>query len=645
MKNQRGIINLMLMAPIWAFLLLCMSACGGGSGVGAGTEVAVTPPAPPPPLAGSASALAKDVIETQILDDPIREGETTIDVHGREIERTRIQIDFAETATVGEVNDLLIDLRATITASVEGLPSLVVRIPDSGSLSALDSLIAEVESRIFVDAALEAELKSPMVLPANLRTLIFNGRADPENASEWRFAGHHLAINAAAAWNAAAAIKVLPRMVFEDYFGQGTPAASTFDVLPMLGQEIGYRTVPLPSKCTNPTGADIDDCEEIRDRREHGYWTVGIAAGTHFGIPGVVANLHEQVTGMVPFTVDLRVVDHVGQSSLQSTASLLADLKLAALNTHGVIVVNHSLGYKCDAQAAAGEPCRQIDDIRKDVRSWIRSVRFLGLEDRVLFVSAASNRETEGATGYVDSFDAKTASDMNAANLIATWPDAFGMNSLPALTNTLTVENARRTPEYMKGTNSRTPSLGINQRFEGKCTNDSSFVGGDISGIGAGGVYSSIGGNRVDQEDDGGTSSAAPQVAGLAALMSGIDPNLTPQQIIEIITAVATPLPIGSPSEKCSNVNPADGTRAPLIDAYASVLALDPPATLIPSSAGVRRALLDVTGPEGQPDGHFGFFDLEKFVSEVSLFRDAGFGVQDYGLSLIHISEPTRPTT
>lgn len=64
----------------------------------------------------------------------------------------------------------------------------------------------------------------------------------------------------------------------------------------------------------------------------------------------------------------------------------------------------------------------------------------------------------------------------------------------------------------------------------------------------------------------GGTSYAAPQVAGVAALISEIAPELTPVQVVNIIKQTAKPLP-----GTCVG-----GCGAGLLDAHAALLAARP---------------------------------------------------------------------
>lgn len=631
---------------------LTLSACGSSSGGGSNPPPDDPPVVqdPPPPIAGDPAALLSSAITTKLLAEPITDDVVSPDNYGREVMRTRIQIDFTETATVAEANELLLELGASITSSVQGIPNVAVHIPDPGSLSELDSLISGIRTRTYVDAVLKSYVESPRILPENVRSLIFDGRSDPEAAAEWRFAGQHLAVRAAAAWNALEAIQGDARMIFDDWFGQGDPkqaqpSREVFDISPMSGQSIGFNDIPLPAECTNATGTVLETCNELRDDRKHGYWTLGVATGTHFTRPGNPNLLHEQVTGILPFTSEVRISDRyiarrVSDSNLTDVDArnqLIAIMRATAASNAGMIVVNLSNGFDdCDAGTAPGEPCRPIDDIRDDVRSFIRAIRFVpNLENRVLLVSAVGNRAqgdlNDPSTAFVGTHDATTDSVVNAAGLIPAWPDALGQNTYAALTNVLAVENARKTPRFDDNFNTHSPPLGRSISFQGQCTADSSFIGGHVAGIGSGGVFSSQGAGVVEQVDDAGTSSATPQVAGLAAYMSAIDPTLTPQRTIDIIRAVATPLPAGNAADDCSDVNPSDYPRAPLIDALASVLALDPPGNLDPNSARVRNALMDVTGPDDYSDLKFDFADLDKMIASVDIKAGDGAGTLDYG--------------
>jgi hypothetical protein len=88
-----------------------------------------------------------------------------------------------------------------------------------------------------------------------------------------------------------------------------------------------------------------------------------------------------------------------------------------------------------------------------------------------------------------------------------------------------------------------------------------------------------------------GTSFSAPQVAGLAAYLWLLSPELRARPLADTIAAIR------------ANASP-DG----LVNAYASVLSLDRPEAPTPTTARVRLALLDVDA-----DGDFDLADLQAF--------------------------------
>jgi len=112
-----------------------------------------------------------------------------------------------------------------------------------------------------------------------------------------------------------------------------------------------------------------------------------------------------------------------------------------------------------------------------------------------------------------------------------------------------------------------------------------------------------------------GTSDAAPQVSGLAALLWVVEGALVQplyqgdqtqllsssptSQTVDLLTATARPLPAtGSPSEA-------------MIDALAAVLSLDPAQAVTAASSPVRKYLLDVN-----QDGVFNAADVQAFVQK-----------------------------
>jgi hypothetical protein len=110
-----------------------------------------------------------------------------------------------------------------------------------------------------------------------------------------------------------------------------------------------------------------------------------------------------------------------------------------------------------------------------------------------------------------------------------------------------------------------------------------------------------------------GTSMAAPQVAGVAAYLWALAPQLSPQEVKAIILHTAQAVP------ECTG----PGESVPVIDAYAAVLAADRGGSL-----AVRRTLLDVADAEGLSgtNGRFDAWDVAVLKSEL----EAANGATDY---------------
>ncbi|MBC7857083.1 MAG: hypothetical protein IAF94_26940, partial [Pirellulaceae bacterium] len=119
--------------------------------------------------AGNASAESSSLVVTissgQLggpADDPANEhipdvyfpdapaGDLTLDNRpegtGLETSRTRLMVQFTNTATVGEVNSLLESLNASIIGAMSEIDLVLISIPDTGNFSGLDEALAILES-------------------------------------------------------------------------------------------------------------------------------------------------------------------------------------------------------------------------------------------------------------------------------------------------------------------------------------------------------------------------------------------------------------------------------------------------------------------------------------------------------------------
>ncbi len=541
-----------LFTSVWLiiFTLLLLSGCGEG-------------PVNTPKTDTQTEALVSSMITDVDTSDTVLDSEISEDAYGRSIAHTKLMIAFNADATAGEASALLDSINATITSSIEGGRSVVVRIPDPGNLDAYDAIVANIEAEAFVDFVMKGEMPGTLALPGNYYI--------PPVVNELPYIDHHLAVRAHAAWNAKKAIQTTPQVLIVDKFGNGAPTHSSINYTGTSGD------------FDNNSSPDV-----------HGYHVLGIIAGV-FG--------SHYTTGIFPDTISLRAVDvSAGIDWATTQNKMLAILRA----TPGKWVVNTSIGY--EPCTGTGRNCILRDVARQRAELWVEDVRRLGLENRVLHVSAAGNIKTPPGNQIRD---AETASIFASARLLPGLTDVLG-DPLSNLSNTLVIENV---------TNTVVDPANI-QPVMIKCLNVDSFVGGDLAAIGEE-VWSFID-SASDQYNLSGTSMAAPEVAGLAAYLWSIDSAPDAQQILTAIYTNAQAVPVLSGDTTCSDwPNP-----APVIDAYASLLSLDATAAPTPANSPVRFAILDIND-----DGDFDETDL-------ALFIDTYFDTSTQPPTLIESSEP-----
>ena len=95
---------------------------------------------------GGGDWLAVDATFDLISDEgDMTEDEITIDDDGTEVSRTLVAVEFSDEARVVDVNSALQAVGGVIVSMLEGMNLFLVRIPDTGTLSGLQGVVAALE--------------------------------------------------------------------------------------------------------------------------------------------------------------------------------------------------------------------------------------------------------------------------------------------------------------------------------------------------------------------------------------------------------------------------------------------------------------------------------------------------------------------
>jgi len=444
---------------------------------GCGTEGGV----PGTLLDGDPDSPAIDAAKDFDSGDRITGAEISEASNGTKVVRTKVEIEFSTDATVGEVNALLESHEALITSMLEGLNFIVVRVPDPGSLEALDALVAVLESDSSVVGVYQAFVPVKNELPDN-----YDADGSPLPRID-----HHLAVRAHAAWNAKAALRgefsAPPLLIMQDFFGGGAPN-SDFNVKSAAGLY----------------GTGKPD--------EHGYHVLGILAAKHGG----TASDRGQATGIYPGTLQVLPFDLTWMDQPTIENQILFQAETSNQN----IVVNSSVGHDPVCTESV------LDCLTPLAQKWIKKVRGLALyetgktgpaslENKFLMLSAAGNVEPSRPS------DPALDSWYNAARLLTELDTEMGVR-LDNLNNTLVIEDRENSSS---------------QPYKADCLSDGSMHPGDLSAIGTD-VWS-LTGASAGADNFSGTSMATPQVAGLAAYVWTLAPGLTPQELLSLLSNTA----------------------------------------------------------------------------------------------------------
>lgn len=590
------------------FLLIIFTslvACGGNDGGNNGeNEIIDNRPAVPITfdglMAGDSDSLAFNMLRSHRIASGAPISEVSTIASGEQLVRTRLLIGFDKSASVSQINALLQDINAEILVMVEGAAQLAVRIPDPGDVANLESLETQLEANPLVRYVVKGYLPKAKKLPDNYD---LNNQTGSNSLTK---IDHHLAVGGHALWNTASAIPSSQDSVLVGSARRAKP-------LLMIGDHFGQRGL------SSHFNVNILDSTNFRDNanfNDHGYAVLGVISGRHSDIGNI--GDRDLVTGIYPDTLDLRVVDFDLDNIDIFTAFELNEILVLAMRFHveqkpqQKIVLNTSSSMNCSVD---------LDDCKDTARAWVEMVKgnspfgpALDLESKFIHIVPAGNIENDpsAVNALLDNEYALASVQYQAAtNEILTDEP---------LANIILVENRLNT----LGFDEAPPKPG--------CLMDSSKYNGDISAIGGfvwtfdGPVTGASGGLLQS-----GTSLAAPQVAGVAANMWTLKPDLNAYELkFLLLDAAQSPGNVDRLLPDCNTDGGIQGAK--VLDAYASVLAVDDEAVLIGTApaefAPARLALLDVAAGADLPgnDGSFNEHDIKLYVEKLN----AADGALDY---------------
>lgn len=596
---------------------------------------------------GPATGTVASAIVNYVDDTPYAPTAVDTDAEGQKVLRTDLTLDVAPGATVGQLQPALDAVGATVIGTLAGRNLILVRVPDPGSLSALEVLRARLAAVPAVRAVDLSVFPKPAELPQNPAFQPQSpSYAVPEGPVS-DFLAHQVAVRAPAAWNIreridarnAGDLSPAPLLVLIDYFGDGAPTAAD-----------GYNVLTTPHDYA-PRSAQTD-------LSFHGYGVLGMVAASYGGSNDSA----ELATGMLPLVnlpLVVRAVDmtHLGweQASLKVVALLQGEangrpvvlstsLAWGPVNCHNGVCAEASDDEKCRTQVRAAK--------------WIRLIRgdaatAVSLEPRFLHVAAAGNNPRAQAVDL---------SIWAVAELQAQVPDtdacalrSFGR--VGGLHNILVAEG-----RYAQaGTPGVPPLTGCPNGILLEDGVGSFTPGGTISGIGSvsrgllltgdgrliesnPGIFLPFAAERIKPDVASsfkvGSSYATPQVAGAAILAWSLRPDLSPQDIKDTLLNTAMRNQATGASTPSTEIEPPDvgcpgpSGYHPTVDAYAALLASDGDhGTLDLADRGLkgptaRLALLDVAKVvDGKlaagPDGAFTQADILFFLQQFEARRGA----------------------
>ncbi len=495
---------------------------------------------------------------------------------------TRLEIVVTPDATVEQLNAALEKVEGGIVSSSKGLRDITIAVPRQTSAADLDAIAATLEEMPGIRHA-----DSTTVPQAKF--LYFPPTFDSVVALR-----HLLPSRFPAAWNLAGRLQTSPdpsglcavtpvNLVIADEFGSTIPAA--FSNVPLFSP-------PAPA----PAGSIAPD-------EQHGYEVGLVASASGVGANPVGGCVNEILAQVAGFGIN------------RATDAIVANMPA------GKFIVNYSMGFADSCVLAACLPpsdhMRSAATRAYEGLDWKKKTKSRWQD--FLIVAAAGNEADEESTAiYPGMGDARFGSQMEIAKVpdpLMSWavdgklwdPTAGfaseGFTSLAASPTAYSTLVQEITDAQLAGPDAvadnvivvgsaTAPPDGtvLTQRVGPEQLSPSTFSDHNSDVL-------AVGENVFDIQELQGTSFAAPAVSGLAAYLWLLSPELEAR---------------GPAATKRAIVGNA---RNNIIDAYASMLSLDAATTPDPSSALIRRALLDVN-----QDGVFNEQDLIAFLQHLYFF-------------------------
>lgn len=201
----------------------------------------------------NAIAAATDYLNYERVAVPM--SEISKDADGNNVARTRLTVELAQSATVGQINSMLQTFGGSIIGMSAGSEILSIQIPDPGDLVALESLLMQVRASPGVSDAQASGVGEPDSLPPGVQPISI---------------GPQIAIRTPLAWTLRNYLQQHqagdPVFVIVDFFAQGFP-------------QVGFNMRSLTARNNAPGQFPLFPPEY--GYTEHGYGVLGMAIGRY----------------------------------------------------------------------------------------------------------------------------------------------------------------------------------------------------------------------------------------------------------------------------------------------------------------------------------------------------------------------------